>query len=132
MQGRQDIGPELLAERWRMTGTVGIILEPVRDNDHYLLRRDPELLCLVFQGGPCIPIVKPVFAVIIVQREQASDPDHRVPFYQPKLLGEVTIGVRHYKRIELLDVREHLHRWHPRSEEHTSELQSPCNLVCRL
>src|SRR5256885_16813047 len=26
----------------------------------------------------------------------------------------------------VLDVRE------PRSEEHTSELQSPCNLVCRL
>src|SRR5256885_2551436 len=23
-------------------------------------------------------------------------------------------------------------RQHPRSEEHTSELQSPCNLVCRL
>src|SRR5205807_4412181 len=23
-------------------------------------------------------------------------------------------------------------RRHPRSEEHTSELQSPCNLVCRL
>src|SRR5256885_13171845 len=23
-------------------------------------------------------------------------------------------------------------RKHPRSEEHTSELQSPCNLVCRL
>src|SRR2546426_9050883 len=22
--------------------------------------------------------------------------------------------------------------WHMRSEEHTSELQSPCNLVCRL
>src|SRR5205807_9821794 len=24
------------------------------------------------------------------------------------------------------------HRGSPRSEEHTSELQSPCNLVCRL
>src|SRR5256885_3530566 len=24
------------------------------------------------------------------------------------------------------------HPWRPRSEEHTSELQSPCNLVCRL
>src|SRR5256885_3136833 len=24
------------------------------------------------------------------------------------------------------------HLQHPRSEEHTSELQSPCNLVCRL
>src|SRR5256885_12634759 len=23
-------------------------------------------------------------------------------------------------------------RWRKRSEEHTSELQSPCNLVCRL
>src|ERR1022692_3681165 len=25
-----------------------------------------------------------------------------------------------------------LRQLHPRSEEHTSELQSPCNLVCRL
>src|SRR2546426_9137773 len=31
-------------------------------------------------------------------------------------------------------LRERAHRTHPltRSEEHTSELQSPCNLVCRL
>src|SRR5256885_6961483 len=28
----------------------------------------------------------------------------------------------------LLDLQQHEHR----SEEHTSELQSPCNLVCRL
>src|SRR5256885_6602885 len=31
--------------------------------------------------------------------------------------------------------RRRLHlrcRWEQRSEEHTSELQSPCNLVCRL
>src|SRR5256885_9033183 len=25
-----------------------------------------------------------------------------------------------------------IHHYHCRSEEHTSELQSPCNLVCRL
>src|SRR5256885_11251057 len=36
-----------------------------------------------------------------------------------------------------LILRENLHPAHParnrhRSEEHTSELQSPCNLVCRL
>src|SRR5256885_4071634 len=31
------------------------------------------------------------------------------------------------------DLGNHLlHRGHGRSEEHTSELQSPCNLVCRL
>src|SRR2546426_1705776 len=27
---------------------------------------------------------------------------------------------------------ERINHQHPRSEEHTSELQSPCNLVCRL
>src|SRR5256885_11817195 len=29
-------------------------------------------------------------------------------------------------------LREHAEQEHSRSEEHTSELQSPCNLVCRL
>src|SRR5256885_6003487 len=33
------------------------------------------------------------------------------------------------ERLELVVIR---HRREPRSEEHTSELQSPCNLVCRL
>src|SRR5205807_8092061 len=33
-------------------------------------------------------------------------------------------GERHHQRSRL--------RQEPRSEEHTSELQSPCNLVCRL
>src|SRR5256885_6603140 len=31
-----------------------------------------------------------------------------------------------------LDPLDHLVRFEVRSEEHTSELQSPCNLVCRL
>src|SRR5256885_10608853 len=34
-------------------------------------------------------------------------------------------------RAERVDCRSH-HRARARSEEHTSELQSPCNLVCRL
>src|SRR2546426_6230613 len=29
-------------------------------------------------------------------------------------------------------LRRETHKVHGRSEEHTSELQSPCNLVCRL
>src|SRR5256885_13929730 len=33
---------------------------------------------------------------------------------------------------ERLRVRHGRHRRRSRSEEHTSELQSPCNLVCRL
>src|SRR5256885_5612350 len=38
----------------------------------------------------------------------------------------VTIGVRAGDHGKLLAC------WRARSEEHTSELQSPCNLVCRL
>src|SRR5256885_12944332 len=41
--------------------------------------------------------------------------------------GGAAVGVRgHLRR------RGALRRAHRRSEEHTSELQSPCNLVCRL
>src|SRR5256885_2936104 len=42
--------------------------------------------------------------------------DPLLPAGLPPGLGSVSL---HYFR-------------HPRSEEHTSELQSPCNLVCRL
>src|SRR2546426_8483966 len=35
-------------------------------------------------------------------------------------------------RIHGLDERIEIARLYARSEEHTSELQSPCNLVCRL
>src|SRR5205807_10428727 len=42
----------------------------------------------------------------------------------------------HYPRLAISigeHARDHLQLWMPRrSEEHTSELQSPCNLVCRL
>src|SRR5256885_9650786 len=37
-----------------------------------------------------------------------------------------------HSRIQPIAVRDVLHYLVGRSEEHTSELQSPCNLVCRL
>src|SRR5256885_12005085 len=40
--------------------------------------------------------------------------------------GEVTVAVHPVAH------REHIQVEPQRSEEHTSELQSPCNLVCRL
>src|SRR5256885_12999097 len=40
-------------------------------------------------------------------------------------------GDGHFRRVLLHELHGHHDRlW--RSEEHTSELQSPCNLVCRL
>src|SRR5688500_19214930 len=45
-------------------------------------------------------------------------------------------GIGHESRLQLSErARLRFHRWSVgslRSEEHTSELQSPCNLVCRL
>src|SRR5256885_8472742 len=42
-------------------------------------------------------------------------------------------GVEERRRMDRLDAPALVHRdVHDRSEEHTSELQSPCNLVCRL
>src|SRR5256885_8521393 len=40
----------------------------------------------------------------------------------------------HHRQRLVLQIRSAHRRPHPRgrSEEHTSELQSPCNLVCRL
>src|SRR5256885_7037943 len=38
---------------------------------------------------------------------------------------------RHYRDLGLWELPRQARQF-PRSEEHTSELQSPCNLVCRL
>src|SRR5256885_15158920 len=46
------------------------------------------------------------------------------------IYGRVGPGSRHQAR-QRAPAREHPDR-ERRSEEHTSELQSPCNLVCRL
>src|SRR2546426_6986759 len=53
----------------------------------------------------------------------------------PRRRGEPRRGPRDASGAALADpglrLRD-LHEEHDRSEEHTSELQSPCNLVCRL
>src|SRR5688500_5215497 len=46
-----------------------------------------------------------------------------------RIFDQVRLDVAHLHRRRTLVFQ---HRWKLRSEEHTSELQSPCNLVCRL
>src|SRR5688500_20008812 len=56
-------------------------------------------------------------------------PDERVPDHRHTMrLTELHVGIRGAK---IITFGRGMHRL-PRSEEHTSELQSPCNLVCRL
>src|SRR5256885_11612969 len=58
----------------------------------------------------------------------------------PQPHAEGSLGVRHRSEGHRPALRREtaqitavlLHKLHFRSEEHTSELQSPCNLVCRL
>src|SRR2546426_7364240 len=52
----------------------------------------------------------------LVERDAAREP----------LAAEATVGGEHEA------LRRHVLQRPARSEEHTSELQSPCNLVCRL
>src|ERR1039457_7379738 len=58
----------------------------------------------------------------------------------PSLSAALPLNLGHastteYQRSEFIDqsiLAASDRRWQDRSEEHTSELQSPCNLVCRL
>src|ERR1022692_727946 len=52
--------------------------------------------------------------------------------YTLSLHDALPICNRHLARARHLHVAPIVHRGDYRSEEHTSELQSPCNLVCRL
>src|SRR2546426_6153839 len=51
--------------------------------------------------------------------------------------NRLSLGVREFVRVERAQgctrcTIERVSEYESRSEEHTSELQSPCNLVCRL
>src|SRR5256885_7763701 len=65
-------------------------------------------------------------AVGILDRERLADLDAE----HVRMIAAAVLVERHRPRRR----RRRVARWKPglRSEEHTSELQSPCNLVCRL
>src|SRR2546426_6512175 len=59
---------------------------------------------------------------------------HAAVDLRPKCVHDVFAGRRNFPKILGLQIKMSILIWRPRirSEEHTSELQSPCNLVCRL
>src|SRR2546426_9113639 len=62
-------------------------------------------------------------------------PPRSTLFPYTTLFRSVGVAREHRAKILFLEVRpsnEAGQRLYTRSEEHTSELQSPCNLVCRL
>src|SRR5256885_7527180 len=86
----------------------------------------PPLSRSALRAGPCGGEKPPLTGY---EMNGCSGPPrtHSLPRQSQFLLPEITrysVGSERYLRLDgVLDVR---------SEEHTSELQSPCNLVCRL
>src|SRR2546426_6832748 len=74
------------------------------------------------------------------ERIAPAELQHRLLQVPPRLLrhlapGAIAARERHGAYPRVGDDAPHrlvLEEHRPRSEEHTSELQSPCNLVCRL
>src|SRR5688500_20097035 len=74
----------------------------------------------------------PTYAKAAIQRREnltRSADELRAQLDDAKAL--LSEAFEELKKVELLDERDQA-RERARSEEHTSELQSPCNLVCRL
>src|SRR5256885_12322435 len=61
----------------------------------------------------------------------AARPERRQPVDRDGVAGGARRAERRRQDVPL-ELRGRILRAHVRSEEHTSELQSPCNLVCRL
>src|SRR5256885_10547532 len=59
-------------------------------------------------------------------------PPRSTLFPSPTLFRSLVVRAQHRQAVERQVVQEVDEALLERSEEHTSELQSPCNLVCRL
>jgi hypothetical protein len=59
------------------------------------------------------PVSEPVLAVVVVEREQPPDPDHRVPLGEPELIGDALIFVTHDEAVEIIKVAKDPDAPHP-------------------
>src|SRR5256885_7745686 len=83
----------------------------------------------------------PVHGVVLIGDQNRENRETIERFGHVRVIGEIPklpnlhrtalmqVFMNHFDRAAFEMVHEDLHE---RSEEHTSELQSPCNLVCRL
>src|SRR2546426_2647309 len=78
------------------------------------------------RAGGAEPATLPIKRVVVILRENHSYDNYFGTF--PQGNGQTAGGRCEDERPDPPHLREHALR----SEEHTSELQSPCNLVCRL
>src|SRR3989454_9227013 len=81
----------------------------------------------------CISVVFFFFFLMIRRPPRSTLFPYTTLFRSVTGLGDRRVGELLEGRLHLnVPLRRHVVRGDERSEEHTSELQSPCNLVCRL
>src|SRR5256885_8491685 len=93
-----------------------------------LVGKQPIVLLKTAEGNKFLPIWigHPEAAAILMKLQSASTPRPMTHDLVTDMLDQLGAQVT---RITVTELRENTFY---RSEEHTSELQSPCNLVCRL
>src|SRR5256885_10572045 len=92
-----------------------------------MIRRPPR--STLFPYNDALPIFLPGKEVRYTAQEQRIAPESCDRRHEPPRLDPLGVWLRACKA---MDPGWHEENRPHRSEEHTSELQSPCNLVCRL
>src|SRR5256885_10437362 len=82
-----------------------------------MIRRPPRSTLFPYTTLFRSPAVRAVLVGAVADQEHHVGPGHEILQVAARAVGAQAVG-------------DHAQR--QRSEEHTSELQSPCNLVCRL
>src|SRR5256885_9521378 len=100
-----------------------------------MIRRPPR--STLFPYTPLFRSADSLLAARLAQRvelravEELPEDSRDLRLHDPR-----AVVLNHHLVARLADLRDHDHEVRKdarlRSEEHTSELQSPCNLVCRL
>src|SRR5256885_7966956 len=83
-------------------------------------------------GSMALPILSIFFFFLMIRRPPRSTLFPYTTLFRSPLQQASGRGSELGQAYNLPRMQSHAQPAEPRSEEHTSELQSPCNLVCRL
>lgn len=96
-----------------MARAVLAVLEALRVDDQQLLVRKAAQRGRFLQRLTQMPVVEPVLTIVVVEREQPSDPHHWAPLVQPENIGDAPVLVADDKAVQFVKVTEDRDGLHP-------------------
>ena len=100
----KDIGPELFTESGRVARAVPVVFEAIGNNDHQMQRVETEFSGFCFDCVALIPVIEPVFTVVVIEGEEASHPHDWIPFLDTEGYGYTGLFIRYVEGVELVDI----------------------------